>query len=144
LAGSACAADNPAPAPAPAAPPPAEVVLYNHLQVDHLFATAGGPLQMNSLYKVMTARRVVPGPVEIHVRDTDVFYIVDGTATFVTGGTAVDPVVIRPNELHAKSITGGTEHQLVKGDVIIIPHGIPHQFSKIDNQFLYFVVKVTE
>src|SRR5262245_39051416 len=41
-------------------------------------------------YKVMTSRRVEPGQVEVHAYETDVFYIVEGGATFVTGGTVVD------------------------------------------------------
>jgi mannose-6-phosphate isomerase-like protein (cupin superfamily) len=136
------------PAPVPAATraprtPPTEVILFDHGRVDHTFAT-GGALQINEHYKVQAGRRVVPGFVEIHVRDTDVFYIVDGSATFVTGGTAVDQQLVSPGEIHAKSITGGTEHQLSKGDVIIIPHGIPHQFTQVNGPFLYFVVKVTE
>ncbi len=127
----------------PPGPPPTEVVQFSHGKVDHVFST-GGALQVNSLYKVQAGRRIVAGVVEIHTHDNDIFYIVDGTATFVTGGTPVDPKEVSPGELRAKSIVGGTEHQLTKGDVILIPHGIPHQFTKVDAPFLYFVVKVTE
>lgn len=133
----ACAADTP-----PPGPPPTEVVLFNHGKVDHIFTT-GGALLVNEQYKVQAGRRIVPGNVEIHTRDTDVFYILDGTATFVTGGAAVDPKETGPGEIRAKSITGGTEHHLAKGDVIIIPNGIPHQFTEVTGPFLYFVVKVT-
>jgi mannose-6-phosphate isomerase-like protein (cupin superfamily) len=119
--------------------------VYDHTRVDTAFQTGTSPnFNSNTHYKVVAGRRVAPGLVEIHTKDTDVFYIVGGSATFVTGGTAVDPKEIGPNELHATSITGGTEHQLTKGDVVIIPHGIPHQFTKVDGTFLYFVVKVTE
>jgi mannose-6-phosphate isomerase-like protein (cupin superfamily) len=68
----------------------------------------------------------------------------DGSATFVTGGTAVDPKTTAPGEIRAKSITGGTERHLAKGDIIVIPHGIPHQFTQVSGPFLYFVVKVTQ
>jgi mannose-6-phosphate isomerase-like protein (cupin superfamily) len=141
LAAPSFAADAPA-----LPPPPTEVIQIDHARVDAVFktGTAGGFLS-NSAYKVMAARRVAaPAAVEIHKRDTDVFYIVDGTATFVTGGTAVDAKEIGPNELHAKSITGGTEHHLTKGDVIVVPAGTPHQFMEVTNPFLYFVVKVTQ
>lgn len=124
-------------------PPPTDVVLFNHGWVDHVFST-GGALHANNRYKVQAARRIVSGNVEIHTSDTDVFYIVDGSATFVTGGTAVDQREVSPGEIRAKSITGGTEHHLTKGDVIIIPHGIPHQFTEVTGPFLYFVVKVTQ
>jgi mannose-6-phosphate isomerase-like protein (cupin superfamily) len=135
------AADAPAPKP-----PPTEVIQYSHDRVDHTFTTGvGSALLINDLYKVMAARRVAaPAAVEIHTRDTDVFYIVDGSATFVTGGTAVNPKEIGPNEIHATSIVGGTERHLSKGDIIIIPAGTPHQFMQVTNPFLYFVVKVTQ
>jgi mannose-6-phosphate isomerase-like protein (cupin superfamily) len=133
-------ADAPAPVPGP---PPTDVVFLGHDQVHQAFWT-GGALLVNERYKVLCGRRIIPGSVEIHTSDTDVFYILDGSATFVTGGTAVDQKTTAPGEIRAKSITGGTEHQLTKGDVIIIPHGTPHQFTAVSGPFLYFVVKVTQ
>jgi mannose-6-phosphate isomerase-like protein (cupin superfamily) len=135
-------ADVPAPTPAPG-PPPTDVVVFGHDQVHQTFWT-GGALLVNERYKVQCGRRVIPGSVEIHTSDTDVFYILDGSATFVTGGTAVDPKTTAPGEIRAKSITGGTERHLAKGDIIVIPHGIPHQFTQVSGPFLYFVVKVTQ
>jgi mannose-6-phosphate isomerase-like protein (cupin superfamily) len=130
---------------AAAADVPTDVLQFDHSRIDHAFTTGvGGSLMLNDLYKVIVSRRVAPGAVEIHLKDTDVFYVVDGSATFVTGGTAVDQKQIGPNEFHATSITGGTEHHLGKGDVIIIPHGVPHQFTAINGTFLYFIVKVTQ
>ena len=136
LALPALAADGPGPAPT-------DVVLIGHDKVSQTFER-GGALLLTDKYKVQAGLRVAPGAVEVHAVDTDVFYIVDGSATFVTGGTAVEPKEIGPNEIHAKSITGGTERHLAKGDVIIIPHGIPHQFTQVDGRFLYFVVKVPQ
>jgi mannose-6-phosphate isomerase-like protein (cupin superfamily) len=141
LLGLACSASA---ADAPKAPP-TDVIQFDHTRVDAALQTGvGAGLQINSSYKVMTSRRVAPGAVEIHSLDTDVFYIVDGMATFVTGGTPVGQKQVGPNEFHATSITGGTEHHLSKGDVIIIPHGTAHQFIEVSNPFLYFVVKVTQ
>lgn len=122
-------------------PPPADVVVLDHAQVDAAFAK-GLPLQINSSYKIMAGRRVMAGNVEIHEHDTDIFYVTEGTATFVTGGTAVEPKATKSGELTAKSITGGTEHHLVKGDIITIPAGVPHQYTEVSGTFLYFVVKV--
>jgi mannose-6-phosphate isomerase-like protein (cupin superfamily) len=141
IAGLVCAAPA-ADSPAPGLPP-TDVVFFGHDKVHQIFWT-GGPLLVNNLYKVQAGRRVIPGSVEIHTRDTDVFYILDGSATFVTGGTAVDQNTIAPGEIRAKSITGGTERHLTKGDVIVIPHGTPHQFTAVSGPFLYFVVKVTQ
>jgi mannose-6-phosphate isomerase-like protein (cupin superfamily) len=132
----ACIAAEPPPAP------PTDVVFYDHVQVDAAFAK-GFPICINSSYKVLAGHRVVPGKVEMHVHDTDIFYIVDGTATFVTGGTCADLKEGKTGEFGGTMITGGTEHHLGKGDVITIPAGILHQYTVVNGPFLYFVVKVT-
>ena len=124
--------------------PPTDVLFFDHAKVDGMLAGPGGSLLNSSLYKVSVSRRTGPGIVEIHTHDTDVFYILQGTGTFVTGGTAVGQESAGPGQIHAKSIVGGTEHHLSKGDVIIIPHGTPHQFTEINGPFLYFVVKVVQ
>lgn len=123
--------------------PPTDVMLLDHAKLDAIFAK-GGPILANAKYKLMAGRRVEAGSVEVHALDTDVFYIVEGSATFVTGGTVTEPKDTAPNEVRGKAITGGTIRHLAKGDVIVIPKGIPHQFTEVNGPFLYFVVKVTE
>ena len=103
--------------------------------------TKGMPLIETPGYKVLAGRREHPGLVELHTRETDVFYILDGTATFVTGGTMVDGKEVSPGQMRGTSITGGETHRLKKGDVIIVPNGTPHQFTETSNPFLYFIVK---
>lgn len=94
-------------------------------------------------YTVMAARHDTPGGAEVHALDTDIFYITEGGATFITGGTVVEPKESGANEIRGKSVEGGTEHHLTKGDVIVIPKGVPHQFKDITGvPVLYFVVKV--
>ncbi len=92
-------------------------------------------------YKVVAGRRETPGRVEIHTYETDVFYIIDGTATFATGGTCPDAKLVSPGQLLGTTITGGVTHHLKKGDVIIVPAGLPHQFTEVSHPFLYFIVK---
>ena len=79
---------------------------------------------------------------EIHTQDTDIIYVLEGTTTFVTGGTAVDPKNIAADEIRGVSISGGETRRLQKGDVIIVPNGVPHWFKDIPGPFDYFVVKV--
>lgn len=107
------------------------------------FAKGGMLLQTNN-FKIMAGRRVAPGEVEIHEKDTDVFYVTEGSATFVTGGTAAGQHTVSPGEIRAPKITGGEEHHLKKGDVIVIPTGVPHQFTQVDGTFLYLVIKVSQ
>jgi quercetin dioxygenase-like cupin family protein len=123
--------------------PPAEVVLFDHAKVDAAFAK-GLPLMANASYKISAGRRVTGGTAELHEHDTDLFYVIEGSATFVTGGTLVEPKESSPGEVRAKSITGGVERHLTKGDIIVIPKGVPHQFKAVEGTFLYHVVKVTQ
>src|SRR6266849_2362400 len=93
-------------------------------------------------YMVHASRREKPGQAEIHTKDTDVIYVLGGSATFVTGGEAVDAKTIAPDELRGSSIRNGETRKIAKGDVIVVPHGVPHQFLEVTNPFLYYVVKV--
>jgi len=93
-------------------------------------------------YMVHASRREAAGMAEIHEQDTDIVYVLDGTATFVTGGTAVDTKVTGPGEIRGTAIQGGETRKLVKGDVIIVPAGTPHWFQQVSAPFLYYVVKV--
>jgi len=90
---------------------------------------------------VHASRREKPGMAEIHTKDADIVYVLDGAAALVTGGTAVDARVTEPDELRGSSIIGGEVHELKKGDVIIVPAGVPHWFKEVSNPFLYYVVK---
>lgn len=92
-------------------------------------------------YMVHASRREQPGMAEVHTKDADIVYVLDGTSTLVTGGTAVNAKLNEPDELRGSEITAGEAHQLKKGDVIIVPAGVPHWFKEVSNPFLYYVVK---
>jgi glc operon protein GlcG len=96
----------------------------------------------NRNYMVHTSRRDQPGLAEIHTLDTDIIYVMEGTATFVTGGTAVEAKEIAPNEIRGSRIEGGETRQLSKGDVIIVPNNTPHWFKEVGGAFLYYTIKV--
>jgi uncharacterized protein GlcG (DUF336 family)/quercetin dioxygenase-like cupin family protein len=93
-------------------------------------------------YMVHASRREKSGQAEIHTKDADVIYVLQGTATFVTGGEAVDGKTIAPDEIRGSGIKSGETRKLAKGDVVIVPRGVPHQFLEVTNPFLYYVVKV--
>jgi glc operon protein GlcG len=93
-------------------------------------------------YMVHTSRREKAGEAEIHTLDTDIIYVMQGTATFVTGGTAVEAKEVAPNEIRGARIDGGEARQLNKGDVIVVPHHTPHWFKEVSGEFLYYVIKV--
>jgi glc operon protein GlcG len=93
-------------------------------------------------YMVHASRREKAGMSEVHELDTDIIYVLDGTATFVTGGKSIDPKMVAQNEYRGSRIEGGDTRQLSKGDVVIVPKGTPHWFKQVDSAFLYYVVKV--
>lgn len=124
-------------------PPPTEVVFIDHAEVSKAFF-GGKPLVSNDRYRVSASHRNKQGIAELHDFDTDIFYVVEGNATFVTGGSLVERKETGPGEHRGTRSKGGTEHELTKGDVIIVPKGTVHWFSKIEGEFLYYIIKVTE
>jgi len=119
------------------------VIQLDHDKVAAVFAH-GGPLLTTNNFKVLALRRDEPGEVEIHDHDTDVFYVLEGSANFVTGGKATEPRTSGPGETRGKSIVGGEERRVVKGDVVVVPNGVPHWFKGASGPFLYFMVKVSQ
>jgi uncharacterized protein GlcG (DUF336 family) len=98
----------------------AAAAFFPHQVVREKFRT-GGLLADTPRYKVDAGRRTSPGDVELHETVTDIMHVVEGTATVVTGETT---------------------HQLSEGDVLVVPKGVPHQFTAVSDPFLYFVAKV--
>src|SRR5206468_4948797 len=93
-------------------------------------------------YMVHASRREAAGQAEVHTRDTDIIYVLQGATTFVTGGTVVDGKTTAPDEIRGAAISGGDTRRLAKGDVVIVPNGTPHWFKDVDGPVLYYVVKV--
>jgi mannose-6-phosphate isomerase-like protein (cupin superfamily) len=104
----------------------------------------GKPLIEVSDYKIHASRRDGPGIAEIHTRDTDIAYVLQGSATLVTGGKAIGVKSTGPEELRGSAIKGGETRTLVPGDVVVIPNGVPHWFKDVKAPFLYYVVKVRQ
>ena len=102
----------------------------------------GGSLAATKEYTVSGAHRTGPGQVEVHEKETDILYITDGEATFVTGGTMVGGKLSKAGQWLGSDITGGQVHHLAKGDVVTIPAGMPHWFKEVPRSVSYFVVKV--
>jgi quercetin dioxygenase-like cupin family protein len=117
---------------------PASKVTY----VSHEKVEAGGALVTAADHKVSILRRTGPGQVEVHAKETDIFYILDGEATFLTGGTVIGGKNTEADEIRGTDLKGGETFQLTKGDVIVIPAGTPHWFKVIPKAIRYHMVKV--
>ena len=93
-------------------------------------------------YMVQCSNRTGPGVVEIHLKETDVIYVIDGEATFVTDGKPLNVKSDNPEQPRGTDIQGGASHHLVKGDVIVVPAGQPHWFKEVPKSVSYYVIKV--
>jgi quercetin dioxygenase-like cupin family protein len=104
----------------------------------------GGAIASGGDYRVAGVRRNKAGQVEVHDKETDIFYVTDGEATFVTGGAMVGGKSSAAGQWLGTDIQGGETHHLTKGDVIVIPAGTPHWFKEIPQSINYYMVKVVK
>jgi mannose-6-phosphate isomerase-like protein (cupin superfamily) len=68
----------------------------------------------------------------VHERDAEMFYVVDGSGTLVTGGTLRDGKRTNAENMAGTAIDGGMTRKINKGDWIMVPQNTPHWFSQID------------
>jgi mannose-6-phosphate isomerase-like protein (cupin superfamily) len=97
-----------------------------------------------SEYSVICYNRVQAGGAEVHEKFAHVWYIVDGEATLVTGGTVIGTRVDSPGEIRGTGLQGGESHHLVKGSVIVIPAGLPHWYKEVMKPIAYYSVNVNK
>jgi mannose-6-phosphate isomerase-like protein (cupin superfamily) len=85
------------------------------------------------------------GIAELHEDFADIFIVLEGRATLVTGGSVVGSHSIGPGETRGDAVDGGSRMELRPGDVAHVPAGVPHQMLVPgDKSFTAFVVKVRE
>jgi mannose-6-phosphate isomerase-like protein (cupin superfamily) len=93
----------------------------------------------------MLAFRSRNGGGELHQNYADLFYILDGHATLLTGGSVADAKTTAPGEIRGTSVKGGDPQELKAGEVVHIPAGVAHQMTMADGETVtYFVVKIQE
>ncbi len=101
---------------------------------------------------VHRTRLAAPGDVAEHDLVSEVYHVISGAATLVLGPELVDakrrPATNENVRLlngpghNAASIRNGISHELKAGDVVIIPAGTGHWFTKIDDHITYLMVRV--
>jgi mannose-6-phosphate isomerase-like protein (cupin superfamily) len=120
---------------------PSTVTYIPHDKVNSTMAKGGQIIGENGL--IVLANRRAAGEVEVHENTNHVFIIVEGEATFVTGGTMVEPKNTAPGQIRAKSVNGGQTYHLTKGDVITVPAKTPHWFKEVPTQTIaYYAVNL--
>jgi len=103
---------------------------------------------------VHRGRLAAPAPESVAEHDlvSEVYHVIDGSATLVTGPDLVG-MKRRPADLetvrlfngpgnNSSSIRNGVTHQLKAGDVIVIPAGTGHWFTKIDDHITYLMIRI--
>jgi mannose-6-phosphate isomerase-like protein (cupin superfamily) len=106
-------------------------------------AQATAPISNQSHYRVNIVRRDRPGFALTHAtgpaKGSEVHYIIDGSATVVTGGT----LVRAPGETGMRNATidGGETRHVSKGDVVVIPAGTPHWYKEVQGSVTYLEVR---
>lgn len=88
--------------------------------------------------------RSVPGDAIYHeTKTTEIYQILEGSGTLVTGGKLVNPhrEPATATSVRGTAIEGGVTRHVVKGDVIIIPGYLPHWWSTLDSDLTYLITR---
>jgi mannose-6-phosphate isomerase-like protein (cupin superfamily) len=139
LIGLSSAASAQAPAPAAAA----ARTMVSAADVTALIAKAQAdrkdnqPIVAQSLlqlapYNVSLEYRASVGNAAVHETEAEMFYVIDGSATLVTGGKLTNENRTNAENLTGTGIEGGTARHVAKGDFVMVPEKTPHWFSAID------------
>ena len=121
---------------------PTVVTYVPHDKVTSTMAKGGQIVNDHGL--IVIAQRRGAGEVEVHEKTNHVFIIVEGEATFVTGGTLVGAKDTAPGQKRAPNVQGGEVHHLTKGDVITIPAKTPHWFKDVPTKTIAYYAINTE
>jgi mannose-6-phosphate isomerase-like protein (cupin superfamily) len=83
-------------------------------------------------YNVSLEYRAAVANAAVHETEAELFYVVDGSATLVTGGKLTNENRTNGANLTGSGVEGGVSRRVAKGDFIMVPEGTPHWFSAID------------
>lgn len=105
--------------------------------------SAGVVLETFPNFYTMLTARTKGGGAEYHEHWSDIFVVISGEGTLVTGGAIPDMKQKKPGEYIGTKITGGTTQVLKAGDTFYIPPRTPHQsFVNPSTPFIYYVIKI--
>ena len=108
-------------------------------------AFAGTTLERYGNHLTMMAHRESNGSAEFHEHDADIFMVIAGDATMISGGKMVKAHTESAGELRGESISGGQQQKLSVGDIVHIAANTPHQLLVAPGHTItYFVVKVKQ
>jgi mannose-6-phosphate isomerase-like protein (cupin superfamily) len=122
-----------------------ERAAYLRQMARHGDGAAGETLKEFPRHAAMLSVRSRDGQAEVHENFADLFYVIDGRATLLTGGKVVGAVGVAPGETRGVGIEGGVRQELRSGDLVHVPAGVPHQMLVPgEHTFTAFVLKIQE
>ena len=122
-----------------------ERAAYLRKLAKHGDGSASETLREYSRHATMLLFRSRDGQAELHENFADIFHVLEGRATLLTGGKLTGAETIAPGETRAVSIDGGTRQELRAGDTAHVPAGLPHQMLVSgDKSITCLVVKIQE
>jgi mannose-6-phosphate isomerase-like protein (cupin superfamily) len=102
----------------------------------------GEPLVMQGPFRAtMEWRNVAQANVNVHETDAEMFVVIEGSGTMTLGGNLVDPhrahsFAWEGPTLTAKSVEGGKDYKIGKGDMIMIPPNTAHYVSQVHGKLV--------
>jgi mannose-6-phosphate isomerase-like protein (cupin superfamily) len=96
--------------------------------------TGGQQMLKLGNYNINMEHRVMGQAAAIHEKEAELFYVIDGSGTIVTGGKLVDEKRTNEANLTGTSIQGGVSKKISKGDWVLVPENVPHQIPNVDHQ----------
>ena len=99
-------------------------------------------LQLAPYSANMEYRSAVPQAAAVHEKEAEMFYVIDGSGTLVTGGKLAGETRTNADNLSGTAIEGGNTQDVAKGDFFIVPENTPHWFSKINGTLVLMSLHV--
>jgi mannose-6-phosphate isomerase-like protein (cupin superfamily) len=90
------------------------------------------PILRLAPYNANLEYRASVGTASVHEREAELFYVIDGSATLITGGTLKNEQRTNAANRSGSGIEGGASQRIGKGDFFIVPENTAHWFSAID------------
>ena len=150
---SGVSAKRPSPKPAPQSTEKPAKLFTSAADVTALIAKAKGerkegqplvtePMLELGSYDGHLEYRASVGNASVHEKEAEMFYVIDGSATLVTGGKLVKETRTNAANLSGSAIDGGTSRGIAKGDFILVPENTPHWFSSIDGVLVLYSMHI--
>lgn len=134
------------------AAPPADKTFTSSAEVQALIAnirkihkdepTISRPILSLAPYRASLEYRTATGPAAVHEKEAEMFYVIEGTGTLITGGKLRDEKRQNMTNLGGSGIDGGQSRTVAKGDFIIVPENTPHQYTGIQGELILMSMHV--